>query len=106
VGGDRIEVVAAPGSDLARVAEAFTGAATSEPEVLVEQRTVTAPVADRVAALSTVASRLQADGVQVEDITLRRPTLDDVFLRLTGHRAEEADPSDQPVENPAEEAVR
>ena len=109
VGGDQIEVVAAPGADLARVAEAFAGAATSEPEVLVEQRTVTAPVADRVAALSTVASRLQADGVQVEDITLRRPTLDDVFLRLTGHRAEEADPSDQPdqpVENPVEEAVR
>ena len=44
----------------------------------------------------------------VEDITLRRPTLDDVFLRLTGHRAEDADPSDsRPAEeNPVEEAVR
>jgi ABC-2 type transport system ATP-binding protein len=37
--------------------------------------------------------------VPVEDITLRRPTLDDVFLRLTGHRAEES-------EQQLEEAVR
>jgi ABC-2 type transport system ATP-binding protein len=99
VGGDQIEVVAAPDADLARVAEAFTGVATSEPELLAEQRTVTAPVADRVAALSTIASRLQAQRVPVEDITLRRPTLDDVFLRLTGHRAEES-------EQQLEEAVR
>ena len=49
-----------------------------------------------MAALSTIASRLQADRVPVEDITLRRPTLDDVFLRLTGHRAEEADPGGSP----------
>ncbi len=100
VGGDQIEVVAAPGADLQQVAAAFAGVASSDPEVLPEQRTVTAPVADRVAALSTVASRLQAERVAVEDITLRRPTLDDVFLRLTGHRAEDAD--DQPME----EAVR
>ena len=44
----------------------------------------------------------------VEDISLRRPTLDDVFLRLTGHRAEEADrrPTRPDQTRPAEEAVR
>jgi len=91
VGGDQIEVLAAPGADLSRVAGAFAGVATTEPEVTVELRRVTAPVADRVAALTAVAGRLQADGVAVADITLRRPTLDDVFLRLTGHRAEGSD---------------
>ena len=99
VGGDQIEVVGAPEADLAVVAGAFAGVASSEPEIHAEQRTVTAPVADRVAALSTITSRLQAERVPVEDITLRRPTLDDVFLRLTGHRAEDAD-------QPMEEAVR
>ena len=81
------------------MAAAFAGVASSDPEILAEQRTVTAPVADRVAALSTITGRLQAERVAVEDITLRRPTLDDVFLRLTGHRAEDAD-------QPMVEAIR
>ncbi|KGN37540.1 ATP-binding cassette domain-containing protein [Knoellia subterranea] len=106
VGGDQIEVVAAEGADLAAVAAAFDGVSTGEPTVSTEHRTVSAPVADRVAALSTVASRLQASGASIEDITLRRPTLDDVFLRLTGHRAEEeaSSPeagSDGPLAQPA-----
>ena len=70
----------------------------SEPEVVTELRTVTAPVADRVGrpdARSRAGSR--PDGVAVEDISLRRPTLDDVFLRLTGHRADEPDQTDRPT---------
>ncbi len=47
-----------------------------------------APVTDRVAALTEVARTLQDEGVAVEDIGLRRPSLDDVFLRLTGHRTD------------------
>jgi ABC-2 type transport system ATP-binding protein len=35
--------------------------------------------------------RLEAADVEVDDLTLRRPTLDDVFLKLTGHAAEEAE---------------
>jgi ABC-2 type transport system ATP-binding protein len=61
-----------------------------------------------VAALTAVAGRLQADGVSVEDISLRRPTLDDVFLRLTGHRADETDLAPEPPAAlpPTEEVVR
>ena len=44
---------------------------------------------DRVAALTEVARGLQDEGIEVEDIGLQRPTLDDVFLRLTGHRTED-----------------
>jgi len=59
------------------------------------------PVSDRVAALTEVARTLQDAGIAVEDIGLRRPSLDDVFLRLTGHRAENADSEDSAGETPA-----
>jgi ABC-2 type transport system ATP-binding protein len=39
--------------------------------------------------------RLGEAGVDVEDLTTRRPTLDDVFLSLTGHAAETADPDEE-----------
>ncbi|MGH3346445.1 MAG: ATP-binding cassette domain-containing protein [Nocardioides sp.] len=94
VGADQIEVQAAAGTDLARVAAAFDGVATAPPELLPDLMRVVAPVGDRVAALTALAGRLSADGVAVDDISLRRPTLDDVFLQLTGHRAEEPSASD------------
>jgi ABC-2 type transport system ATP-binding protein len=59
-----------------------------EPETDEGELRVHAPVTDRVAALTEVARTLQDEGVGVEDIGLRRPSLDDVFLRLTGHRTE------------------
>ncbi|MEE1755721.1 ATP-binding cassette domain-containing protein [Streptomyces sp. SP18CS02] len=84
VGGDRIEVVAADPGDLPRVAEAVARVCAGRPRVDEAERRVHAPVADRVAALTEVVGVLQDEGVQVEDIGLRRPSLDDVFLRLTG----------------------
>jgi len=102
VGADQIEVQAAVGTDLARVAAAFDGVATATPEVSPELMRVVAPVGDRVAALTALAARLSADGVVVDDISLRRPTLDDVFLQLTGHRAEEPPPS-EPGQTPTAE---
>ncbi|GGU32270.1 ATP-binding cassette domain-containing protein [Streptomyces lavendofoliae] len=90
VGGDRIEVVAAAPADLPRVAKTVARVCHGEPHVDEQERRVHAPVADRVVALTEVARTLQDEGVQVEDIGLRRPSLDDVFLRLTGHAADEA----------------
>ncbi|MEV5725358.1 ATP-binding cassette domain-containing protein [Streptomyces pharetrae] len=87
VGGDRIEVVAADRADLPRVAKAIARVSDGEPESDETELRVHAPVTDRVAALTDVARTLQDEGVKVEDIGLRRPSLDDVFLRLTGHRA-------------------
>ncbi|CAM5456941.1 ATP-binding cassette domain-containing protein OS=Streptomyces cyaneofuscatus OX=66883 GN=G3I52_19895 PE=4 SV=1 [Streptomyces cyaneofuscatus] len=88
VGGDRIEVVAADPGDLAAVARAVERVAGGG-LVLTDDTTrrVHAQVADRVAALTEVARSLQDDRIAVEDIGLRRPSLDDVFLRLTGHGA-------------------
>ncbi|MFJ8645935.1 ATP-binding cassette domain-containing protein [Streptomyces sp. NPDC093546] len=84
VGGDRIEVVAVDAADLPRVAKTVARVCAGEPRVDDLERRVHAPVADGVAALTEVARALQDEAVAVEDIGLRRPSLDDVFLRLTG----------------------
>jgi ABC-2 type transport system ATP-binding protein len=52
-------------------------------------------VADRVTAIASVLQELGHEGVAIDDIGLRRPTLDDVFLALTGHAAEEDSTDDQ-----------
>ncbi|WP_218027875.1 ATP-binding cassette domain-containing protein [Nocardia uniformis] len=92
VGGDLIEVVAMEVSDLRLVAKVVARVSDTEPEIIESERRVHAPVVDRVAALTEVARILQEESIAVEDIGLRRPSLDDVFLQLTGHRtiAEEA----------------
>ncbi|MFF9046998.1 ATP-binding cassette domain-containing protein [Streptomyces parvulus] len=86
VGGDRVEVVVAERAELPRVVKVVARVGEGEPETDEETLRVHAPVTDRVSALTEVARTLQDEGVAVEDIGLRRPSLDDVFLRLTGHR--------------------
>jgi ABC-2 type transport system ATP-binding protein len=74
--GDWIDVVVRDAAELSRAA-AVLG---DEAEVDVEARRVSAPVRDRMTALAAVVREL---GEEAEDITLRRPTLDEVFLALT-----------------------
>jgi ABC-2 type transport system ATP-binding protein len=97
LGGDRIDVVVARADQLAAtaamVARAAGAAAGTDPDT----RRVSAPVRDRVAALTEAARALHAAGIAVEDIALRRPTLDEVFLHLTGHQPRPADQSRQEV---------
>ncbi|MGW8718696.1 ATP-binding cassette domain-containing protein [Streptomyces althioticus] len=88
VGGDRVEVVVAERSDIPRVVKVVARVSDGEPESDETELRVHAPVSDRVTALTDVARTLQDEGVRAEDIGLRRPSLDDVFLRLTGHRTE------------------
>jgi ABC-2 type transport system ATP-binding protein len=89
IGGDRLDVVLHSADDLAAAATAVRAVATAEPELDTDARRVSAPVADRVGALTETTRALAEAGVAVEDIGLRRPTLDEVFLRLTGHKTEE-----------------
>ncbi|WP_119294759.1 ATP-binding cassette domain-containing protein [Streptomyces sp. YIM 130001] len=93
VGGDRIEVVVTHAAELPRARDVVGRVCRGAPATDEAERRVHAPVADRVAALTEVARVLQDEGVQAEDISLRRPSLDDVFLRLTGHGAETGDRS-------------
>ncbi|MEI2776082.1 MAG: ATP-binding cassette domain-containing protein [Tetrasphaera sp.] len=61
-----------------------------------DARRLAAPGGD-VAALAQIASRLEAAGIEVDDLGMQRPSLDDVFLALTGHRAEETANEEAPV---------
>jgi ABC-2 type transport system ATP-binding protein len=89
VGGDRIELVVEAASDLPRAAELLrefgSGAATTEPEI----RTLLLPVSGGSSAIVDVVRKLDENQIKIADIALRRPTLDDVFLSLTGHAAED-----------------
>lgn len=59
-----------------------------EAHVDLDSRRITAP-AEGVGALTRIAARLEEAGIELDDIGLQRPSLDDVFLSLTGHRAED-----------------
>jgi ABC-2 type transport system ATP-binding protein len=85
LGGDRIDVVLRRVADLAAATELITGITGTPARVDSDTRTLGAPVRDRVRALTESVRALHDAGIEVEDITLRRPTLDEVFLRLTGH---------------------
>jgi ABC-2 type transport system ATP-binding protein len=88
VGGERVEIVVAQSSDLAP-AEAVLGAlADGAVAVEAHNRRLTAPVKGGAGVLIEALRNLDAQGVGVLDVALRRPTLDDVFLTLTGHAAE------------------
>ena len=83
------ELHAAPDTDPTVLATAMAGLGTGESIVDTEIGRVVVPVADGAAVLPAVAARLADVGLRVSDLALRRPSLDDVFLALTG-RAPEA----------------
>jgi ABC-2 type transport system ATP-binding protein len=91
VGGDRLELRPAPGSDAGALAAAVTGLGSGEVTIGADERVVL-PVADGPAVLPDVAARLARSGVRISDLSLRRPSLDDVFLSLTGQEVEPSTP--------------
>ncbi len=90
-GGERVEVVLADPSDRDRVHSLLAEVASGEVGVGENGRELTAAVDGGVGALRRVLEGLERDSVAVLDIGLRRPTLDDVFLSLTGHATEAGD---------------
>jgi ABC-2 type transport system ATP-binding protein len=87
VGGDRLELRAPPGDDPAVLAAALTGLGPAAPTLDTITGRVVVPVQDGPAVLLEAATRLASAGLRVADLALRRPTLDDVFLTLTGQTA-------------------
>ena len=87
VGGERIEVVAHELAELPRAALLLApdGTATVEEHM----RRITISAHGGATHLVDVVRKLGDAGIKIDDIALRRPTLDDVFLELTGHAAEE-----------------
>jgi ABC-2 type transport system ATP-binding protein len=92
VGGERVEVVIPEGEDLPTARSILAGFCGDEVQVDDEIRTLTAAATGGAEVLRRVLGRFKDANVRVEDIGLRRPTLDDVFLSLTGHVAEEESP--------------
>ncbi|MEV7190895.1 ATP-binding cassette domain-containing protein [Streptomyces sp. NPDC093510] len=84
VGGSHLDVVVRDSADLPAAVKAVARVCDGEPLTIDVERRVQAAVTDRVGALTEVARNLRDEGIDVEDIGLRRPSLDDVFLRLTG----------------------
>ena len=87
IGGDRIELEIPQGVDVEAAKVALSKAASGE--IVVDDRRLSAPVTNGSTSLIEAVRSFDAAGIRIEDIALRRPTLDDVFLSLTGHAAEE-----------------
>jgi ABC-2 type transport system ATP-binding protein len=78
VGGERVEVRLRDHGEAGRALEALAGARSDDGLVVVPG-----------AAVAEAVRRLDEAGVDIDDVAIRRPTLDDVFMELTGHAAEE-----------------
>ncbi len=89
LGGERVEIVLSDREDIA-AAQEVVGAIARGPIATDEHaRRRTAPGSGGAGALVEALRGLDARGIGVLDVALRRPTLDDVFLTLTGHGAQE-----------------
>jgi ABC-2 type transport system ATP-binding protein len=98
VGGERLEVALEDEADAAQAIAALAQVCEEQP--VFEDHVVRVAVRSRSGVIADAVLRLHAAGVGIEDIHLSRPTLDDVFLALTGHAAEE-EPADRPEERVA-----
>jgi ABC-2 type transport system ATP-binding protein len=98
VGGERLEVALEDPDDAERAMAALADISDERPSL--HDHTVRAPVRRRSGVIAEAVLRLNAADVGIDDITLRRPTLDDVFIVLTGHGAEE-ELADEAVEEMA-----
>ncbi len=91
VGGERIELTFTSGVDLGEVARVLTANGGHDPQIDAEKHQVTAPI-NAIPGLTTIlAAELQAVGIQIDSAAVLRPTLDDVFLTLTGHTTSDAE---------------
>ncbi|MFG3333333.1 ATP-binding cassette domain-containing protein [Streptomyces tendae] len=86
-GGDRVDVVL---RDAGQLGAAVALLPLTDVRVDADRRLLSAPVTDRMAALSGVVRALEEAGIEAEDVALRRPTLDEVFLHLTDRTKEAA----------------
>ena len=90
VGGERIEVVVHSRDDIERAREVLARDAGRDITLDEHTRKMTVPSGGGAQGLVQVVRDLDAAGIRIDDVGLRRPTLDDVFLSLTGHGAEDA----------------
>jgi ABC-2 type transport system ATP-binding protein len=88
IGGERVELVVASTTEIVAARSILERVAVDEVQVDEQIRKLTAGVSGGAESLRQVLEHLSDQKVSVVDVGLRRPTLDDVFLSLTGHLAE------------------
>ncbi len=84
IGNERLELVLATGEDVTKALEVF-----SNESVRREERTITIAVDGSVSHVKRILDILESNAIKAETFQLHKPTLDDVFLQLTGHEATE-----------------
>jgi ABC-2 type transport system ATP-binding protein len=99
VGGERLDVRLEDDADAESAVAVLGEIADSRPSF--EDGLVHAPIRRRSGIIAEAVRRLDDAGIGIDDIAVRRPTLDDVFIALTGHKAEEETTESEPA---AEEA--
>jgi ABC-2 type transport system ATP-binding protein len=106
IGGEVLELHVAA-EDLSRTAETVRGLGADDPTIDEETRLIRVPVGARgPSVLLETVRRLDDAGIEIEAIALHRPTLDDVFLSLTGHAAETALEEKETVPEPEKRGRR
>jgi ABC-2 type transport system ATP-binding protein len=96
VGGERLELLASTESDVETIVSTIVDVGSDRPAI--DGRRICLPVATGPKALMEAVRRLDEIEIELHDVALRRPTLDDVFLALTGHAAEEVETANEEVQ--------
>ena len=89
VGGERLEITISDGTRLDAAQRVLEALGEGPSRVDAEARQLSVAVASHDGVLTRAIRELDTAGVEVDDIGFRRPTLDEVFLALTGHHADE-----------------
>ena len=89
IGGERIELTLPQGTDLHQVASLLVARFVGEVQFDTEANTITAPVTLTPGLTTLIANELATHAIDLDAAAILRPTLDDVFLTLTGHSAED-----------------
>ena len=101
IGGSRIEVVVRDPADLARASELLRSNGDDECTIEEHARQITTPAHGGAERLVRIVRDFDDAAIAIDDIGLRHPTLDDVFLALTGHHAEEPLPANGLDDSPS-----
>jgi ABC-2 type transport system ATP-binding protein len=106
LGGDVLEARVSLQSDLSRVAGVFTEMAGATANVDQDRQMVRVPTKGGTPMLLAIGRRLEDDGISLDDLGIRRPSLDDVFLAFTGSRVGESAKGMEDITVPGEQEAK
>lgn len=105
LGGDVVEARVSDGSQLKAAVSILAALDEARPQVDESQRRVSVPTHTGAQTLITAARMLSEAGISLDDLALHRPSLDDVFLALTGHMAAETAPESGAASQPPRRSI-